>query len=341
MVGCAETKVATWDDLAFKLIILGWNVKHRNFAKQSLEAVVLANSSSQPKSIYEAAASLFEFEPTKILMEKMKEHKSYLRDNLLKRSFMTAWFKSYNTDKDLFDTYGEVFTLKRSRDDKDKDQDPSARSDRRTKRRKSSKYAESSRDPKSKESKSTSSSKGTSRSQHKSSGKSAHAKEPSHTVGDTGVQQNQEFDSGFKKTPLIEQPISRLASMVMCKTENTSNSGTKTKVLLQRGQWMKTGSLLSGVLAHNVTSLKIMKRYDYGHLDEIEVRREDQQLYKSKEVRMVQRSYCHSNAGGRSSIRCRKNCSYDITSGIRRIPAKEEMEWIRQAKWLVFYSQRY
>nr|GEY71805.1 reverse transcriptase domain-containing protein [Tanacetum cinerariifolium] len=30
---CAETKVATWDDLAFKLIILGWNMKHRNFAK--------------------------------------------------------------------------------------------------------------------------------------------------------------------------------------------------------------------------------------------------------------------------------------------------------------------
>ncbi|GJS80470.1 hypothetical protein Tco_0730351 [Tanacetum coccineum] len=28
-MGCAETKVATWDDLAFKLIILGWNVKHR------------------------------------------------------------------------------------------------------------------------------------------------------------------------------------------------------------------------------------------------------------------------------------------------------------------------
>nr|GEY92361.1 hypothetical protein [Tanacetum cinerariifolium] len=30
-LGCAETKVATWDDLAFKLIILRWNVKHRNF----------------------------------------------------------------------------------------------------------------------------------------------------------------------------------------------------------------------------------------------------------------------------------------------------------------------
>ncbi|GJZ81942.1 reverse transcriptase domain-containing protein, partial [Tanacetum coccineum] len=29
-LGCAETKVATWDDLASKLIILGWNVKHSN-----------------------------------------------------------------------------------------------------------------------------------------------------------------------------------------------------------------------------------------------------------------------------------------------------------------------
>nr|GEW49569.1 hypothetical protein [Tanacetum cinerariifolium] len=29
----AETKVATWDDLAFKLITPGWNVKHENFCK--------------------------------------------------------------------------------------------------------------------------------------------------------------------------------------------------------------------------------------------------------------------------------------------------------------------
>ncbi|GJU84743.1 hypothetical protein Tco_1292289 [Tanacetum coccineum] len=84
-----------------------------------------------------------------------------------------ALVKSYNTDKDLFETYGKIFTLKRSRDDKDKDQDPFVGSDRGTKRKKSSKEAESSRDPKSKESKSSSSSKSTSCSQHKSSGKSA------------------------------------------------------------------------------------------------------------------------------------------------------------------------
>nr|GEV37944.1 reverse transcriptase domain-containing protein [Tanacetum cinerariifolium] len=32
-LGCAKTKVVTWDDLTFKLITLGWNVKHENFAK--------------------------------------------------------------------------------------------------------------------------------------------------------------------------------------------------------------------------------------------------------------------------------------------------------------------
>ncbi|GJY12058.1 hypothetical protein Tco_0381367 [Tanacetum coccineum] len=151
-------------------------VIERNVTK-SLEAAVLAKSSSQPKSTYEAATSLSEFELTKILMDKIEEHKSYLRADY-KRELYDALVKSYNTEKDLFVTYGEIFSLKRSQDDKDKDQDPSAGSDRGTKRRKSSKNAESSRDQKSKESKSTSSSKGTSRSQPKSSGKGNNDEQP-------------------------------------------------------------------------------------------------------------------------------------------------------------------
>nr|GFA03618.1 hypothetical protein [Tanacetum cinerariifolium] len=127
------------------------HVIERNITK-SLEAAVLAKSSSQPKSTYQAAASLFEFELMKILMDKIKEHKSYLRADY-KRELYDALVKSYNTDKDLFDTYGEVFMLKRSRDEKDKYQDPSTRSDQGMKRRKSSKDVKSSRDPKSKESK--------------------------------------------------------------------------------------------------------------------------------------------------------------------------------------------
>ncbi|GJR75272.1 hypothetical protein Tco_0087637 [Tanacetum coccineum] len=99
---------------------------------ESLEAVVLAKSSSQPKSTW-AAASLLEYEPTKILLDKIEESKSHLRA-YYKKKLYDALVESYNTDKDLFDTYG-------------------------TKRRKSSKEAVSPKDPRSKEGKSSSSSK--------------------------------------------------------------------------------------------------------------------------------------------------------------------------------------
>ncbi|GJV01508.1 hypothetical protein Tco_1335077 [Tanacetum coccineum] len=161
---------------------------------ESVEAAVLTRSSSQPTSTYEAAASLSEFELTKILIDKMEKNKSYDKADYKKKLY-DALVESYNTDKDLFDSYGEVFSLKRSRDE-DKDRDPSAGSDRGKKRRKSSKDADSSRDSRSKEKKSSSTSKDVSQSQHKSSGKSAHAEEPSHTVEDSGMQQDQEFVMG-------------------------------------------------------------------------------------------------------------------------------------------------
>nr|GEW97967.1 hypothetical protein [Tanacetum cinerariifolium] len=124
------------------------------------------------KSSYEAVATLFEFELTKILINKMEKNKSFdIAD--YKRVLYDALVKSYNIDKDIFESYGEVFSLKRTRDDNDKDQDPFARSDRGTKRRKSSKEAEPSRD----------------------SSKSAHTEEPSH-VEDLGMQQDLEFVTG-------------------------------------------------------------------------------------------------------------------------------------------------
>ncbi|GKD53347.1 hypothetical protein Tco_1286734, partial [Tanacetum coccineum] len=162
--------------LEFATLVIEQNIT------ESLEADVLAKSLSQPKSTYKAVASFSEFELTKIRMDKMEEYKSYLR----------ADYK-----RELYDALIKIKT-------------PSAGSDRGTKRRKSSKDAESSRDPKSKEYKSTSSSKGASRSQHKSSGKTTHAEEPSHTVGDSGVQHNQEFDTGNNE----EQPNDETASKV-------------------------------------------------------------------------------------------------------------------------------
>nr|GEV23690.1 hypothetical protein [Tanacetum cinerariifolium] len=177
--------------------------KKKNVTK-SLEAVVLARSSSQPKSTYEAATSLSEFKLTKILLDKIEERKSYLRADH-KRKLYDALVESYNTDKDLFNTYGELFTLKRSQDKSDTDRDPFARPDRGTKRRKSRKEAESSKDSRSKEKKSSNTSKDAYQSQDKSFKKSAHAKELSHTVDDSGVQQDQEYDTGNND----EQPVDK------------------------------------------------------------------------------------------------------------------------------------
>ncbi|GKB29868.1 hypothetical protein Tco_0869269 [Tanacetum coccineum] len=70
-----------------------------------------------------------------------------------------------------------------------------------------------------------------------------------------------------------------------------STSVTKTKAATYEVQWIEdmVPNIWSPVKvvydkhAYRVTSLKIMKWYDYGHLDEIEVRREDQHRYTFKE----------------------------------------------------------
>nr|GEY52959.1 hypothetical protein [Tanacetum cinerariifolium] len=57
------------------------------------------------------------FELTKILIDKMEKNKSCDVANY-KRELYDALVKSYNTDKDIFESYGEVFSLNRSQDDK-------------------------------------------------------------------------------------------------------------------------------------------------------------------------------------------------------------------------------
>ncbi|GKF86719.1 hypothetical protein Tco_0254546, partial [Tanacetum coccineum] len=154
---------------------------------KSLENVILAKSSSQPKLIYEAIASLTEFELKKILLDKIQKSKSY-RGTPEHRQIYDALIKSYNLDKDLFESYGNTYSLKRDRDDKDQDEDQGL------KKRKTTKDAKPSKGSKSTESKS-SSSKG-SKSQSKSSGKSAHVKEPVFETADTEMLQDQGDDLG-------------------------------------------------------------------------------------------------------------------------------------------------
>nr|GEW64205.1 hypothetical protein [Tanacetum cinerariifolium] len=95
---------------------------------ESLEHADLTKESSQPKSTYEATASLTKFELKKILIDKIDESQSY-QTAAEHRECYNRLIKSYNPNKSLFSTYDKVYSLKKSQKDKDKDEDPSARSD--------------------------------------------------------------------------------------------------------------------------------------------------------------------------------------------------------------------
>ncbi|GJV38954.1 hypothetical protein Tco_1417394 [Tanacetum coccineum] len=138
--------------------------KVEKYVTESLGAEVLIRSTNQPQTSYGIASSLLELELKRILMDKMEENKSIDRSDVQKNLY-NALVEAYNTDKDLLSSYGDVLIIPRTRDDKDKDEEPSAGSNRGTKRRRSGKEAESSKEPTRKESRTTSSSKGASRSQ--------------------------------------------------------------------------------------------------------------------------------------------------------------------------------
>nr|GEV07292.1 hypothetical protein [Tanacetum cinerariifolium] len=350
----------------------------------SLETVVLTRSSSQPQSLYEAAATLFEFELTKILIDKKEKNKSFNVGDY-KRELYDALIKSFNTDKDILESYGDVFSLKRSRNERDKDRDPFAGSGRGTKRRKSSKDDVSSRDSKSKERSlqvplktppNLDISLPTSLPMQRSQvilkrrqvdfrppqtwiSQVAHAEEPPSSfdeLNDTLFDLStfvinwlnipyltQEilvgpafnlFKGTYKSNTKLEyhlekcskataerfdwhnpenkpypfdlrKPLSFIQDyrghQVILKdyfinkdleylkggdlSRKYSTLVTKTKAATYELKWMRTWFSNYGVPRRiiTVTRLKIMKKYDYGHLEEIEVRRDDQDLYTFNE----------------------------------------------------------
>ncbi|GJZ71874.1 hypothetical protein Tco_0635725 [Tanacetum coccineum] len=177
----------------------------KSMVTESLEHAVLAKESSQPNLTYEAVASLTEFKLKKILIDKMDESQSYLTA-AEHRECYDGLIKSYDLDKSLFTTYDKVYSLKRSRKDKDKDEGPSARSDRGFNKRKTSTDAEPTKGPKTKES-TSGSSKGT-KSQSKSSRNSVQSEEPEIEVADSDMPQDQEENLGNDD----EEPKRKVAS---------------------------------------------------------------------------------------------------------------------------------
>ncbi|GJU96787.1 hypothetical protein Tco_1321543 [Tanacetum coccineum] len=93
-----------------------------------------------PYSTYEAASTLTEFELKKILIDKMEKSESYLAAPE-HRDCYDSLKKSYDLNKYFFFSY-DVYSLKRGRKDKLRDEDPSTGLDRGLKKRKISKDAE-------------------------------------------------------------------------------------------------------------------------------------------------------------------------------------------------------
>ncbi|GJW11300.1 hypothetical protein Tco_1577127 [Tanacetum coccineum] len=146
--------------------VFGFNQRSKveKYVTESLGAEVLICSTNQPQTSYGIASSLSELELKRILVDKMEENKSIDR-SYVQKNLYNALVEAYNTDKDLLSSYGDVLIIPRTRGDKDKDEEPSAGSNRGTKRQRSGKEAESSKELTRKESRTTSSLKGASRSQ--------------------------------------------------------------------------------------------------------------------------------------------------------------------------------
>nr|GEY63267.1 hypothetical protein [Tanacetum cinerariifolium] len=125
----------------------------------------------------------------------MKSNKSIYRSDE-QRNLYKAMVDAYECDKIILEKYGDTVTLKRRRDDEDKDEEPSAGSDRGSKRRRAGKEPESTSAPKEKASKTSGKSTKGSKSYQKTTSESAPAEEPMQTTQDLEEPSHQEFEIG-------------------------------------------------------------------------------------------------------------------------------------------------
>ncbi|GJT74799.1 hypothetical protein Tco_1041524 [Tanacetum coccineum] len=164
-------------------------LKIKKTINEQLDAEVLTRSSNESKTSHVVADNLSELELKKILIDKMESNKSIHRSDAQKNLY-------YKSDKLILDTYGDNVWFKRRQDDEDKDEEPSARSNRGYKRRRAGKEPESTSAPKEKTSKTTGKSTEGSKSHHKSVGESAQAVEPRYTSKDLEEPAHLEFETG-------------------------------------------------------------------------------------------------------------------------------------------------
>nr|GEU80669.1 hypothetical protein [Tanacetum cinerariifolium] len=142
--------------------------------------------------------------PTTILIKKIEGNKS-IQCSDEQRNLYKALVDAYESDKIILDTYGETATLKRRRDDDaDKDEEPSARPDRGSKRRREGKEPESASAPSKTATRSTGRSSQGSRSRQASASESALAEEPMQTTSQMEEPSHSEFDTCADDQPIVQ-----------------------------------------------------------------------------------------------------------------------------------------
>ncbi|GJS21415.1 hypothetical protein Tco_0450047 [Tanacetum coccineum] len=162
---------------------------------KQLEVEVMTRSSIKSKISLAIAANLSELELKKILIVKMERNKSIHKSDEQKNLYKSL-VDAYESDKLILDTYGDTVSFKRCIDDEDKDEEPSTRSNRGSKRRRSGKEQESTSAPKEKTSKTYGKSYEGSKSQHKTASESDQTEEPMHTTKDLEEPEHQEIETG-------------------------------------------------------------------------------------------------------------------------------------------------
>nr|GEU90510.1 copia protein [Tanacetum cinerariifolium] len=246
-----------------------------------------------------------------ILIDKMENQKSIdisIQQNTLYKALVDA----YESDKDIFATYGDTVTIKRHRDDEDDDEEPSVGSNWGSKRRRTGKELESSSDPKEKSFKSSGKSKQGFKSDQKSTGKSAQAEAPIHTVKDLEEPAHQEFKTGFTEDHLVDETtllpdcntfdhfinndLAYLSGGVSRRTYATSV--TKTKAAdYGLSHWGRKRQQFYGYAINlqsardsysrnriiTIKKLTIVEWHNYKHLEWITIRRDDDKLYTFNE----------------------------------------------------------
>nr|GEZ06727.1 hypothetical protein [Tanacetum cinerariifolium] len=177
---------------------------------ENMKKIIKKQVKEQVKTSYVVAADFSEMELKKILIEKMEGNKSIHRSNK-QGNLYKPLVEAYESDKIILDTYGETVTLRRRRDDDaDKDEEPSAGSDRGSKRRREGKEPESAIAPKEKATRSAGKSTQGFKSRQTSARESATAEEPIQTTFEMEEPAHPKFETGDDDQPIVESRVEDL-----------------------------------------------------------------------------------------------------------------------------------